>query len=305
MRSRRGATDLCGVLAVDKPGGMTSHDVVAAVRRATGERRIGHAGTLDPSATGLLVLLIGPYTRLEPYLSAESKTYEARIAFGAETDTDDADGAVTAEREVPEDVFDPARARELLERLLGRSMQTPPAYSAIKAGGRVAYKAARAGEALALEQRPIEVFEARLRGVDAGARAWDVAFRVSKGTYVRALARDLGRSAGTAAHLAALRRTRSGALDVAHAHSLDEVRDAAAKGALPQLFADGLTALALPVVEADPVPVTAGRRLPRSLAPALPSGALAAVAARGRLLAVYRVADRALEPDAVFGQANR
>jgi tRNA pseudouridine55 synthase len=293
------------VLAVDKPGGMTSHDVVAAVRRATGERRIGHAGTLDPLATGLLVVLVGPYTRLEPYLSASAKTYEARIAFGSETDTDDAEGTVTTSLPVSPDLFDPARAQEVLDRLIGPSMQAPPAYSAIKVAGRAAHRVARAGGHVSLAERPIDVFEARLTGADAGERVWDVTFRVSKGTYVRALARDIGRSCGTAAHLGALRRTASGALELTHAHSLDEVAAAAHDGTLGELFADALAAVALPVVDADPAEVVTGRTLPRAMAPQLPPGARAAAAVQGRLLGVYRVSAEGLKPEAVFAGACR
>lgn len=305
MPSRRGATDLCGVLAVDKPAGMTSHDVVAVVRRATGERRVGHAGTLDPMATGLLVILIGAYTRLEPYLSSATKAYEARIAFGTETDTDDAEGAPTVSLPVPGDLFDPARAQTALDALLGESMQTPPAYSAIKVDGRTAHRVARAGGEMLLEPRRIEVYEARLLATDAEAHTWDVAFRVSKGTYIRALARDLGRTLGTAGHLAALRRTASGPLDVAGAHTLDEVRDATDRGELPSLFADALAATALPAVEADPAEVSVGRRLPQSLAPELRPGDAAAMVAESRVLAVYRATANELVPEAVFPQVRR
>src|SRR5665648_353727 len=142
MSTRRGATDLSGILAVDKPSGITSHDVVAAVRRATGERRVGHAGTLDPVATGLLTILVGPATRLEPYLSGHDKTYVATIAFGTSTDTDDADGAVIQTVPVPGDVIDPDAASRLLASFTGEQLQVPPAYSAIKRGGQVAHRAA-------------------------------------------------------------------------------------------------------------------------------------------------------------------
>jgi tRNA pseudouridine55 synthase len=292
---RRGApTGLAGILPVDKPAGLTSHDVVAAVRRITGERRVGHAGTLDPMATGLLVVLIGPYTRLEPYLSAAEKGYEARIAFGTATDTDDAEGAVTATEPVPDGILDAERAQALLDTLHGDSMQMPPAFSAIKVAGRVAHRAARAGEPVALSPRPVTVYESRLIAVDPAARTWNVAFTVSKGTYVRALARDLGRAAGTVAHLTALRRTASGPLRVERAHSLDEVEVAGGRGTLPDLFTDPIQALGLPTVEATLAGVADGKRLPRALASDLPAGTPIAVTCKGRLIAVYRAADEAL-----------
>ncbi|HZL05264.1 MAG TPA: tRNA pseudouridine(55) synthase TruB, partial [Coriobacteriia bacterium] len=195
MSTRRGATDLSGILAVDKPSGITSHDVVAAVRRATGERRVGHAGTLDPVATGLLTILVGPATRLEPYLSGHDKTYVATIAFGTSTDTDDADGAVIQTVPVPGDVIDPDAASRLLASFTGEQLQVPPAYSAIKRGGQVAHRAARAGEPLAIEPRPVVVRAAELIAIDSTVPVWDVRFTVSKGTYIRALARDIGAKA--------------------------------------------------------------------------------------------------------------
>ncbi|HEX9093734.1 MAG TPA: tRNA pseudouridine(55) synthase TruB, partial [Coriobacteriia bacterium] len=267
MTGRRGATGLAGVLPVDKPAGMTSHDVVAAIRRATGEGRVGHAGTLDPLATGLLVVLVGPYTRLEPYLSGATKTYEARIAFGSETDTDDAEGATVSIEPVPDELFDAHRAQSALDAFLGEGMQTPPTYSAIKVDGRVAHRAARSGEALALQPRAVSVEVAELWAMDARARTWDVLFSVSKGTYVRALARDIGRACGTAAHLTALRRTESGFLHIDQAHALERVLDASVSGTLPELFADPAASLGLPVVEGDPVALAAGSPMPGGLAP--------------------------------------
>jgi tRNA pseudouridine55 synthase len=299
---RRGATTLLGVLPLDKPSGMTSHDVVAAVRKATGEGRVGHAGTLDPMATGLLVVLIGRYTRLEPYLSGARKTYEARIAFGSATDTDDAEGDAVDVAPVRASVLDPDTAQTALDALLGDSMQQPPAYSAIKVGGRVAHRAARAGETLDVEPRPITVDVAELLRVDVDARTWDVRFRVSKGTYVRALARDLGRAMGTFAHLAALRRTTAGALTLDDAYPLDEAVAAASEERIESLFADPVAALGLPTWDASARDVANGRRLAAGDACALPEQALAAVLVGGRLHGVYRREGDALVPEAVVGE---
>jgi tRNA pseudouridine55 synthase len=298
--TRRGATKLAGILPIDKPAGITSHDVVAAVRRATGEGRVGHAGTLDPSATGLLVLLIGPYARLAPYLSGVSKRYEARIAFGMETDTDDADGTVTRTALVPDLLFEPEAARERLAALIGASEQTPPAYSAIKVAGRVAHREARSGRPMELVARAIEVHEAELIGVDIASRTWDVAFLVSKGTYIRALARDIGRVSGSAAHLAALRRTQSGRIRLEDARTLEEVREAAAVGNVAQLFADPLEALGLPRLEADAHAIGAGGRCASTLTIDLAEGSALAVTVNDRLAGVYRVRGRTLVPEVVL-----
>lgn len=296
MSAKRGATGLRGILLVDKPAGMTSHDVVARLRRATGERRIGHAGTLDPAATGLLVMLIGPFTRLEPYLSAAEKGYVARIAFGSETDTDDAEGAVVRESAVPPDVFTTETGEAALRALTGPSEQLPPAYSAIKVGGRTAHRVARAGGELELQPRPITVHRATLLAQDADEGTWDVDFLVSKGTYVRALARDLGRAMGTAAHLAGLRRTSSGPLTLDAAHTLEAAERAAGDGLLGELFADPLLALGLPTIPGDPVAVTAGRSI---VAP--PDAAQRyAVVHEGTLLAIYGLRGTELRPEAVF-----
>jgi tRNA pseudouridine55 synthase len=279
---------------------MTSHDVVARIRRATGEGRVGHAGTLDPDATGLLVVLIGPYTRLEPYLSAAEKAYDARIAFGAETDTDDASGEVLRSAPVGGECFDPVHAARVLASFMGASLQTPPAYSAIKVAGRTAHRAARAGEALELAPRPIEVFEATLRGVDPGLTIWDVAFRVSKGTYIRSLARDIGRACGGAAHLAGLRRTAAGTVSLEDAVALDDAVGRIAAGDLDALLLDPIAALALPPTEAPAGSTRSGAALPRELAPTLAEGELTAVSVAGEFSGIYRADENVLGPVVVF-----
>ena len=193
-----------GVLLVDKPAGITSHDVVAVARRVLRIRRIGHAGTLDPFATGLLVLLTGRATRLLPYLDDEPKVYDATITFGAATDTDDATGTVTATAPLPaEDAV-----RRAIPALTGAIDQIPPAYSAKQVDGERAYDAARRGAPLALKPARITVERWEVRAWRDGAL--DATITCSGGTYIRALARDLGRLAGSAAHLSALRRTRAG-----------------------------------------------------------------------------------------------
>ena len=204
MRTRR--TD--GLALVDKPAGMTSHDVVAIARRALGERQIGHGGTLDPFATGLLVLLVGNATRLLRYLDGEPKVYEATIQFGAETDTDDLTG--TAVREAPAPAATAIDAA--IAKLTGAILQQPPTYSAKQAGGRRAHSAARAGNPIEIPAVAVNVhgWEIRQRTADSLAAT----ITCAGGTYVRALARDLGRLAGSAAHLTSLRRVRSGPFSI-------------------------------------------------------------------------------------------
>ncbi|OFK24618.1 tRNA pseudouridine(55) synthase TruB [Olsenella sp. HMSC062G07] len=221
---RRRASLINGLLGLDKPTGMTSHDAVAAVRRALGERRVGHAGTLDPSATGVLVVGVGQATRLLGLLAADRKSYEACVEFGFETDTDDAQGTPTVSADVPCALRDAARARALLASLTGRSLQVPPAYSAISVRGRRAYDIARSGGAVELEPRPVVVYEATLVSIEPGdPLRWRCRFEVSKGTYVRALARDLGRMAKTAAHLCELRRTASGGVSLSDCVTLERL----------------------------------------------------------------------------------
>lgn len=205
-----------GLLLVDKPVGVSSHDVVALARRALAGARVGHAGTLDPFASGLLVLLVGRATRLLPHLAGEPKVYEATIRFGTETDTEDHLGDVV--REATRPTRDAVLAA--LPALTGRLPQVPPAYSAKRVGGRRAYDLARQGQAVALEAVEIVVHRwdvGAVREVAGVVETMDVTVTCGGGTYVRSLARDLGRLVGSAAHLTALRRVASGPFRVADA----------------------------------------------------------------------------------------
>lgn len=212
-----------GLLLVDKPAGVTSHDVVLAARRAFGESRIGHAGTLDPFATGLLVLLLGRATRLLPHLDGVPKEYESVIALGRETDTDDLEGAVVRECAAPSE----ALLADSIQLLTGDLDQIPPAYSAKRVGGKRAYAAARAGQVLTLAPARISVFE--WRDVQRQGDMLHAVISCGGGTYIRALARDLGRLSGSAAHLASLRRVRSGPFRVDHAVTLDDLQSGRAE----------------------------------------------------------------------------
>ena len=299
MRPRRGTTALAGVLPIDKPGGITSHDVVAAIRTATGEGRVGHAGALDPMATGLLVVLLGRATRLEQYLVGHDKCYDARIVFGTTTDTLDADGTVIESAPVPSAVHDPAAAERLLATFIGTYLQTPPGYSAIKVSGVAAHRRARAGESLELAPRPVTITAAGLVAVDACSNAWDVSFTVSKGTYVRSLARDIGRAAGTVAHLAALRRTSVGTLELGRAVTLDAAMERAAAGTLEACFVDPVPLLGLPTVEAPPDGHRDGA-LVDDPETGRPTGQRVALTTPEGLLGIYVASADALRAETVF-----
>ena len=214
-RSAQERPPIQGLLLVDKPGGMTSHDVVQHVRRIYGERSIGHLGTLDPFATGLLVLLIGRATRLATFLDTEPKVYDATIKFGTETDTDDLTGTVIRTADLPRG----SDVRTGLEKLTGTISQVPPAYSAKSVDGTRAHDAARRGQPLDLPAVEVTVHSWNIRELDGDTLSATIT--CSGGTYIRALARDLGRLTSSAAHLSALRRTRVGDFEVASAATLE------------------------------------------------------------------------------------
>ena len=222
-----------GILLVDKPAGITSHDVVARSRRALDTRKIGHAGTLDPMATGLLILGVGSATRLLTFIVGLDKTYEATIRLGVSTDSDDADGAETAraDADLVTAVTDDAISAGIAD-LTGPISQVPSTVSAIKVGGKRAYDLARAGEEVVLRPRDVIVSRFDVRAVrrSPGIVDLDVVVDCSSGTYIRALARDLGAALGVGGHLTALRRTRIGPFDVADA-STEIAADATLLGA--------------------------------------------------------------------------
>lgn len=236
---------LPGILLVDKPSGLTSHDVVARTRRAFGTRKVGHAGTLDPLATGLLVIGIEGATRLLTYVVGADKTYEATIRLGQSTSTDDADGEITARADADAwTTVSAERVTEGIAALTGPISQVPSSVSAIKVDGRRAYDRVRAGEDVVLAARDVVVsrFEVRAERVGEGVRDLDVVVDCSSGTYVRSLARDLGAALGVGGHLTALRRTHVGPFDVADAVDIDALDGAtplspahAARSILPVL----------------------------------------------------------------------
>ena len=222
-----------GLLLVDKPGGMTSHDVVQQVRRVYGERSIGHLGTLDPFATGLLVLLLGRATRLATFLDTEPKVYEATIRFGTETDTDDSTGTVIRTESLP----DPGSLESGISALTGKISQVPPAYSAKSVDGTRAYDAARRGTPLNLPAVEVSVHSWDVKA--AAADSLSATITCSGGTYIRALARDLGRLVHSAAHLESLRRTRVGPFDVKDSATLSDLAERPARVRPLRVIAEG------------------------------------------------------------------
>lgn len=225
---KRGQSGKSLVVGVNKPYGMSSHDVVNRCRRIFGERRVGHTGTLDPLATGVLPICVGPATRLDAYLVGHNKEYQVDIRFGWETTTDDAEGEVSFTAVVPPYLEDEDFARSFLSDQVGSHSQIPPAYSAIKINGQTAYKLARSGKTVETEARTIEIFASDLIGIgrdDDGHLIWRAAFTVSKGTYIRAIARDIGRELQSAAHVASLTRTRSGRISIDSCVSLETLEN--------------------------------------------------------------------------------
>lgn len=204
---------LHGFLNIDKPAAMTSHDVVAKVRRLAGQKRVGHGGTLDPAATGILPIALGEATKLISYLVEGRKAYQATIRLGVTTTTDDAEGVVREERPVPE--LTPTQLEAAFQPFIGCIAQIPPMYSAIQVGGQRMYDLARRGETIELAPRMVEIDSITLRAWQAPELMLDV--MCGKGTYIRALARDLGAALGCGAHLANLRRTQVGPLTLASA----------------------------------------------------------------------------------------
>lgn len=221
---------LDGILVIDKPIGPTSHDIVGLVRRLAATKRVGHGGTLDPFASGVLPLFLGRGTRVVEFHLTDRKAYRATVCFGASSATDDLEGELTP-------AVGPAPSREAVEAALpgltGPIAQRPPAYSAIKVGGRRAYAMARAGETVELKERQVTIFEMTLvswDGSDADRPIAILDVRCSAGTYIRAVARDLGERLGSAGYLGALRRTAAGPFGEADALPLETVRAAAADG---------------------------------------------------------------------------
>lgn len=289
-------TEQSGLVVVDKPADWTSHDVVARVRRLAGTRKVGHAGTLDPMATGVLVLGVNRATRLLGHLMLSQKEYLATIRLGATTITDDAEGELVTTTPAEHLADDAIRAA--MVPLTGSISQVPSAVSAIKVDGRRSYARVRAGEDVELPPRPVEVPEFEATAFDRHDGFVDVDVRVvcSSGTYVRALARDLGASLGVGGHLTMLRRTRVGGLGLEVAHTLDELAEAFVMTPIADAARSSFTSLDLEAAQATDVRF--GRALAELTLPA--PGPVALFAPDGEFLALYEQRGTAARAVAVF-----
>jgi tRNA pseudouridine55 synthase len=289
-----------GLLLVDKPRGVTSHDVVARVRKALNEQRVGHAGTLDPMATGLLVLAVGPSTRLLRFAQSETKRYGGVVTFGVATDSLDADGAVLERRDVPE--LTTEIVNDVARRMLGPQRQTPPMVSALKVDGRRLHALAREGVVVEREPRDITIEAFSLKPL-AAPSDWSFDVTCSVGTYVRVLLADLAEELGTIGHLSALRRVASGEHHIDDAATLDEFE---------QLVHDGATVLRPPrefVGQLDSVVVNRGEALSirqgkRVNLDHAGGAEIAAVSERGDLVAVLRPRGESWQPTVVMPDAE-
>ena len=221
-----------GVLVIDKAAGLTSHDVVNRVRRILGQRSVGHLGTLDPAATGVLPLVTGNLTRLAQFYTHAEKSYEGVIRFGFATETYDAEGEPTTPR--CDVTLDPARLQDLAAQFRGTIQQLPPPFSAKKVAGVPAYKLARQKREVVLQPVTVEVQEFEIVGVEGNCARFRA--RVSSGTYMRSIAHDLGQKLGCGAHLASLRRSGSAEFTLQHAHTLEELAQAGEQGRAEELF---------------------------------------------------------------------
>jgi tRNA pseudouridine55 synthase len=290
-----------GILNINKPSGMTSHDVVQKVRRIAKEKRIGHTGTLDPLATGVLLLCVGKATRVARYLEAGEKEYQAVMRLGVITDTLDAEGRVLETRSYTP----PARMdiERIMSELTGVIMQRPPAFSAVKVSGVPSYKLARQGKARPLDPRPVTVHGVELTAYEDPFVSFTV--RCSKGVYVRTLCGDMGEALGMGAHLTGLVRTRSGRFSIERAVSLDQLADIASSSGAHQAMTSIDEALAdLPAVligEEEAAKVMHGNQV--SCPPSLANGSSDVARVHdpaGRLLALARVVAGTLRPELVF-----
>lgn len=298
--------DIDGVLVLAKPAGPTSHDIVALVRRLSGVRRVGHGGTLDPFAAGVLPVFVGRATRVVEYHMTDEKAYRAVLAFGARSTTDDLEGEMT-----PTDAPGPTReaVEAALEPFRGAIEQVPPDYSAVRVAGRRAYELARHGKKPELRARSVVIHDLRLTAWDAAdpeRPTATVEIRCSAGTYIRALARDLGEALGVGAYLVALVRTASGPFRIDAARSLEQLREAANAGRLRGLLLPpdtGLDAYPRVQLETDELGALARGQVvkPRgSTLQGLDEGLLRIVDGGGHLAAMARLESGRLHPEKVF-----
>jgi tRNA pseudouridine55 synthase len=291
-----------GILNIDKPQGLTSHDVVARVRRLMGTRRVGHAGTLDPLATGVLLVCVGTATRVVEYLQKGRKIYETTVRLGQATNTYDADGEITAENPVPD--FDLATLEQVLDAFRGEILQTPPIYSAIKKNGQPLYKLARAGQQVVIPTRKVTIHALEIL-------SWqnpELRLRItsSPGTYIRSIAHDVGQALGVGGHVQCLRRVASGSWRVEDAVSLETLQ--AESGDLERYLHGLRGALSMlpPVVLTAELAYrfTLGQRVPLAQAPAQVTD-LRVLGPGERFLGIGRMKGTVLAPHKVFASPKK
>ncbi|MBC7262413.1 MAG: tRNA pseudouridine(55) synthase TruB [Chloroflexi bacterium] len=294
--------ELCGILNINKPRGVTSHDVVARVRKITGQRKVGHAGTLDPLATGVLLLCLGQATRVAEYLAASDKVYRTRLRLGISTDTYDAEGQITSQSKV---AVSRDQVEQALQAFTGIQEQMPPMYSAIKRDGIPLYRLARRGQVVPRQMRKVEIHDIHLL-------IWEppeleIEISCSKGTYIRSLVHDIGQRLGCGAHLMTLTRIASGQFRVEDAITLEELEQACARGTVVSLLHPLDMALqSFPAVTVDLATerrIVSGQRV--RLSNAIEGTLCRAYAADGRLLALLRLDREGLwQPHKVFAQGR-
>jgi tRNA pseudouridine55 synthase len=289
MESQDIKNAISGILVVDKPVGMTSHDVVQIIRSGTGIRRAGHTGTLDPRASGVLVILIGPAVRLSEFVSASDKRYQAILRLGSTTDTYDAEGLFTRQSSAPLDISE-EKFEEALKQFIGEIEQTPPPFSAVKSHGRKAYEMARQGEEVDLAPRKIQVYHLEVLEWAPPEVVIDV--HCSSGTYVRSLANDMGNVLGCGAYLIGLRRTKSGRFSLRDAVPLRKLQDAFLAGNWYQYLIPAAEALAdWSAIELNPDDVEEVKHGHRIKAdPDAKPGLVRGVSMAGELIAIMELA---------------
>ncbi|MEE0344627.1 MAG: tRNA pseudouridine(55) synthase TruB [Eggerthellaceae bacterium] len=245
--AKRGSSGVCRLLAINKSVGMSSHDVVNRVRRIFNERRVGHAGTLDPLASGVLLVCVGPATRLDAFLVGHGKRYRMGVMFGISTTTDDSEGDILKTLPVPDTCRDFSFAKNYVSCMVGKGEQVPPIYSAIKVNGKKSYEQARKGTIIDLAPRSFEIFDATCDGVQESIRKdgeegfeWFCEMSVSSGTYMRSIARDMGRDLHTAAYVSSLERLRSGTVALDDCVTLEQLEEDPDSATLDPLQALGV-----------------------------------------------------------------
>lgn len=300
-----------GLLIIDKPVGLTSHDVVTRVRRILKTKRVGHTGTLDPFATGVMVILVGQATRLAQFLDKDEKEYEAVVRFGFETDTGDVTGKPSAEYGIRDeelaDLLVKTNWDEILPQFRGKIDQVPPMYSAKKVEGKKLYELARKGQVIERKAAAVTVHELEIfSGEEIHTPHSTLRIRVvcSAGTYIRTLAEDIGRLVGVGAHLAELRRTRAGRFDISEAVTLSDLQEAADPAAALIPMSEAVIHLPAVVLDEDRIPKTRNGLSSRFPDARLADGdSVRMITAGGDLIAigVYRPDEKTVQPKVVLG----